>query len=151
MQLNYKTGKLPPNFLILGYLLLLIGCWRLFLADWIGIALVALALLILFIRSGIVIDTQQKRMKKYIGILGYKNGNWEDISSLIHLGIVKGKIFQSMYVASIKRSEERTVYKLLLVFPSNQVEILHGEKEEVAQTANEIAKVLNTVIVDKTV
>ncbi len=37
MILNYKTGKLPPNFYYLGIILFGTGIWRMVVLDWKGI------------------------------------------------------------------------------------------------------------------
>ena len=75
MILNYKTGKLPPNFIYLGIMLFVIGVWRMVVLDWKGILFFVISLLFLFIKSGIIIDTDNRRLKKYIGFLQLRKEN----------------------------------------------------------------------------
>ena len=118
MILNYKTGKLPPNFIYLGIMLFGIGIWRMVVLDWKGILFFIISLLFLFIKSGILIDTDNRRLKKYIGFFAIKKGEWESIKSIINLQIIKTKETQAMSVLSITRTETNDVYKLFLTLPN---------------------------------
>jgi len=138
MLINYKTGKLPPNFIYLGILLFGVSLWRMMVLDWKGILLFAISLLCLFIKSGIIIDTDNKRLKKYIGFFAIKKGEWEDIKQLTDLKIIKTKETQSMSVLSLSRTETNDVYKLILVLPNKTIELMSGEKGFITKAANEI-------------
>jgi len=67
MILNYKTGKLPFNFVALGIMLFAVSIWRMIVLDWKGILFLPIALLFLFLKSGLIIDTDSRRIKKYMG------------------------------------------------------------------------------------
>ncbi len=84
-MLNYKTGKLPPNFISLGILLFGFGVWRVVIQDWRGILFFLLSILLLIIKSGIIIDTDGKRIKKYFRFLAIRIGEWKNIKSAINL------------------------------------------------------------------
>ena len=60
MVLNYKTEKLPFSFIALGVLLFTVGLWKIVFLDWIGILFLLLSLFLVFIRSGIQIDSDKK-------------------------------------------------------------------------------------------
>ena len=122
MILNYKTGKLPPNFIYLGIMLLGVSLWRIILLDWKGILFFVISLLCLFIKSGIIIDTENKRLKKYTGFFAIRIGEWENIKSVVYLQIIKTIETQSMNVVSISRTETYDVYKLILVLPDRNIE-----------------------------
>ena len=139
MLINYKTGKLPPNFIYLGILLFGVSLWRMMVLDWKGILLFAISLLCLFIKSGIIIDTDNKRLKKYIGFFAIKKGEWEDIKQLTDLKIIKTKETQNMSVLSLSRTETNDVYKLILVLPNKTIELMSGEKDFITKAANEIS------------
>ena len=150
MALNYKTGKLPPNFISLGILLLAISIWRFILLDWKGILFFVISVLCLSIKSGFLIDTNNKQLKEYIGIFILKWGKWKDIHTLINLQIIKIKAKQSMNVLSINRIETKTLYKLNVVLPDKKIELLTGEKDYIIEISKEIAhslqiKVLNNI------
>ena len=148
MILNYKTGKLPLNFIFLGAFLLIIGVWRIIILDWVGIIIVIISLLLLFLRTGIMIDTKSRRLKKYVGFYTIKLGEWEDINLLKHLQIIKVKETQGMNVLSISRTASKVVYKLILVFPNKKNEIIKGEKDFIIKVAENISLELRTTIIN---
>jgi len=147
MILNYNTGKLPPNFIALGYISIGISTWRLIALDWKGIIFLIISILCLFIKSGIVIDTNTRRLKKYIGIFTIKKGKWQDISTLLNLKIIKTKASQSMNVLSINRIETTDLYKLIMVLSNKKIELMTGKKDYIINTANEISDSLQTTII----
>ncbi len=148
MILNYKTGKLPQNFIYLGVMLFGLGIWRMIVSDWKGILFFIISLLFLFLKSGILIDTDHKRLKKYTGIFAIRKGEWENIKSLVNLRIIKTRETQNMSVLSITRTETKTVYKLILVLPNKKVELMSGESDFIIKTANEISHELQTSIIN---
>ena len=150
MILNYKTGKLPPNFYYLGIMLFGTGIWRMVVLDWKGILFFIISLPLLFIRSGIVIDTDNRRLKKYIGFLAIKKGEWESIKSIINLQIIKTKETQVMSVLSITRTETNNVYKLFLTLPNRRIELMSGEKERILKRAEKIASSLQIPLNNRT-
>lgn len=142
-------GKLPPNFIALGYILLGVSVWRIIVLDWVGILFFLVSLLLLFIRSGIIIDTDNKSLKKYIGVFSLKRGKWEDISTLINLQIIKTKASQSMHVLSINRIETIDLYKLIMVLPGKKIELISGKKEDIIKISKEISHSLQTEVLNK--
>jgi len=150
MLLNYKTGKLPLNFLALGIMLLAVSIWRMVVSDWAGILFLLISLILLFLRSGILIDAENKKAKKYIGIFGLNKGKWEDIDSLVNLQINKTKERQTMSVLSVSRTESIEVFKVYLNLPDHKIELLSGKKEDVSRKAEDIASLLQTTIIDNT-
>ena len=149
MIINYKTGKLPQNFIYLGVMLFGIGIWRMIVLDWKGILFFIISLLCLFIKSGIMIDTDNKKLKKYIGFFIIKKGQWENIKSLINLQIIKTKATQSMGVLSISRTEAIVVYKLFLVLPDKSIELMSGEKDYIFNRAEQISNSLQTSVINR--
>lgn len=147
---NYTTGKLPANFIYLGILLLGISIWRMIVLDWTGIVLFIISLLCLLLRSGILIDSEHLRIKKYIGFLGINTGKWEVVESIVNLQVIKVKETQGMNVLSISRTEIREVYKLLLVLPGKSIELMTGDQNLIFKNGNEISSLLNTEIVNRT-
>ena len=141
-MLNYKIGKLPPNFIYLGYLLMLIGIWRIIVLDWVGILLLLFAVILVFLKSGIMIDTNKKRLKSYISVFSFIKGNWVDISLLKQLTVVKVKTSQNMHVLSISRTESKIVYKLMGVVANKKIELMTGNKDFVLKSAKEISEKL---------
>ena len=146
MILNYKTGNLPQNFIYLGIMLFVIGIWRMIVLDWNGILFFVLSLLFLFIKSGIIIDTDNRRLKKYIGFFAIKKGDWVSIKSTINLQIVKTREAQNMSVLSISRTETNDVYKLFLTLPNRNIELMSGEKDYILNKAEKISSSLQVSV-----
>ena len=151
MILNYKTGKLPFNFIILGIMLLFAGVWRMLVLDWIGILFFIIAVLFLFLNSGLIIDSDTRRIKKYTGLFLIKIGEWDDIKSILNLQIIKVKKTQSMHVLSIRRTETKEVYKLILILPDKHIELMAGEKAYIFNTSKEISDLLQTKVLSSNV
>jgi hypothetical protein len=118
----------------------------LFTFEWIGILFIAIAVLCLFIRSGVLIDTDNKMCKDYTGIFMIKFGKWVDISSVDHLEIKKSLNAQGMSVLSIGRRDTLTVYKLFLYLPTKKILLMVGKKEFVFKAGEEISGALQTTI-----
>lgn len=138
-RLNYRTDRLPPNFIFLGLFLLIIGVWRVLLLDWFGIVLLVISFLCLLIRWGILIDTNKKRLKKYIGFIGIKKGDWIDISTAKQLEVATRQETQNMGVASISRSATNVVYQLFMILPNENILLMKGKKDLVYKVAEEIS------------
>lgn len=150
MILNYKTGKLPPNFIYLGIMLLGIGIWRMVVLDWKGILFFIISLLFLFLKSGIIVDTDNRKIKKYIGFFAIKKGEWESIKSIINLQILKTKETQAMSVLSITRTETNDVYKLLMTLSNRNIELMSGEKDVIINRAEKISSSLQVPVKNNT-
>jgi len=114
MKLDYKTDRLPLNFITLGYMLLAIGIWRIIVFDWKGIFFLLLSIFLIFFKSGIIIDTDKKLLRTYNGIFFIKKGEWKNINQLTGLQILESKESQTMSVLSISRTETN------IVLPNNR-------------------------------
>jgi hypothetical protein len=147
--MNYKTGKLPLNFIYLGIMLLGISIWRMIVLDWTGIVFFVISFLYLFIKSGLIIDTDNKKLKKYIGFFIIKKGEWVNIKSLINLQIIKTKETQSMNVLSINRTETNDVFKLFMILPDRTIELMSGEKGSIIKKAEKISSSLQTTVINE--
>lgn len=150
MILQFTTGKLPPNFFILGILLVLIGILAVIMSEFEGLIAILLSVPLLFIRTGILVDTEKKRIKKYIGLFSFKNGKWESISQIQHLRIIRVQQSASMAVLSISRIDTSIVYKLILVMPTENMEILSGDGRFISEVADEISTEMNLEVKDVT-
>ena len=151
MILKYKTGNLPPNFIYLGVMLFGVSIWRMAVLDWKGLLIFVISLLCLFIKSGIIIDTDKRRLKRYIGFFAIRRGEWENIKSLINLQIIKTRETQVMSVLSISRTETDDVFKLIMVLPHKEIELLSGKNDFIIKAANEISLELQTSVLNMTI
>lgn len=150
MILEYKTGKLPFNFIALGYMLFAISAWRIAVFDWKGIVFLLLSVFLLFFRSGIIVETNTKRLKRYYGIFFIKKGEWENIEQATELRIARVRQGQMMSVLSISRTESYDTYKLYLRLPNRSIELMAGQKDDILSKASSIASALHTSIVNST-
>jgi len=97
-----------------------------------------------------MIDTDSRRLKKYIGFIAFKKGEWESIDSIINLQIVKTKERQTMSVLSITRTETSDVYKLLMTLSNRTIELMSGEKDFIINKAEKISSLLQLSLDNKT-
>ena len=146
---NFKTGRLPQNFIFLGVLLLAVSIWRIWLLDWIGGVFLVISCLCLFIKSGLLIDTDNKRLKRYIGIFTIRLGEWENISPIADLQIIQVKKMQRMHVLTINRLETKDVFKLILVWPDKKIELIAGEEDYINENSKFISLLLKTPVLNK--
>ena len=138
MILKYTTGKLPLNFFMLGVVLLALGALALIMSELIGFIFLAISIPLVFTRTGILIDTKKKRIRKYTGLFTYRLGKWESIANSKHLQIIRVQQSSGMAVLSISRNETNVVYKLLAVLPHENIELLVGDGRFIGEAANEI-------------
>jgi len=150
MTIKYITGKLPLNFFMLGVILFLIGILAIIMLKAEGIIAIILSIPLLFTRTGILIDTEKKQLKKYIGLFAYRTGKWQNIDNLTHLRIIRVRQTQGMAVLSISRNETNVVYKLIMVLPNENIEILSGENDFILLAANRISSKLGTKVLNTT-
>ena len=148
MMLRYKTGKLPFNFIALGVILLAVSIWRIMVLDWSGIPFLVVSIVLLFIESGVVIDPESRRVRRYIGLFTVTKGEWEDVSSLTNLQIIRSRESRTMNFISISRTETNDTYKLYIKLPNRSIELMSGKKEDIQSRAEEIASALKASVVN---
>jgi sulfite exporter TauE/SafE len=147
MKLNYKTERLPQNYIALGYLLIMAGVWISLLEDWKGILYMFAGVILVFVESGIIIDSAKRELKQYTGIFFLKKGRWQSIGQSTGLVVVKTQETQSMHVLSLSRSVTDDVYKLWLLMPEQNIELMTGARPKIMKRAEVIAKSLKTSLV----
>ncbi len=142
MILKYKTENLPLNFIFLGIMLLGVSIWRIIVLDPLGFLFLLMALLCLFINSGVIIDTQNLRIKNYTGIFFIKPGKWRNIDTYKGLQIIKESSVQRMHVLSISRAEQRDIYKIQFILKDKLIDVMSGNKKCITQAAKDISSAL---------
>lgn len=128
------------TFAILGIVILIIG-------DLVGAIAILIALPFLFTHSGIIIDTDNKQIKKYTGIFSIKQGVWLNIAQTEKLLIGKVRQNQGMAVLSIARNDISTVHKLYAIINGRRCEIISGDKIMVLEIAKLISECSNAEII----
>lgn len=150
MILKFTTGKLPPNFFMLGVILLLLGLLALIMSEPTGIIAITLSIPLLLIQTGTLIDIKKKQIKKFTGLLMIRLGKWESIAQIDHLRIIRVRQTSGMAVLSISRNETNIVYKLVAVLPNENIELLYGKGTFVGEAAYEISEALDIEVKDST-
>lgn len=139
MNLQYTKGKLPPNFLMLGVTLALLCVVGTYNNEPLSLTLLLIAIPLIFIRTGIIIDCENKRLKNYIGLFFFKLGKWESIEQIQQVEILRVKQSRNMSVLSISRTENNIIYKMLAVMPKQKIELLSGSNLFIEKEATKIA------------
>lgn len=153
-QFEERSGSLPPNFIVLGIMLILISIsgFFIFLSLWQILVSVILAVIggfLFFIREGLIIDFENKKMRFYWSIFSYKNGRWKSISDVKYLSLVRVKMQETFSVRACSSTFMEYKYKLNLICSNNQhSRILIGNFETLKDKALIIAKGLNVKIYD---
>ena len=144
--LKYATGHLPLHFRILGALLILIGAWRLMLADWSGLIPIVAGAAILFLQSHLVLDPIQKRYRSQIELLGLHFGTCQTTQSFTGLTITTITQSQTMSVRAASRVETDTHHQLIANTANGNISLLEGDSPTIEAAAQQIAQALSIPI-----
>lgn len=150
MLLDYKTGRLLPHLLALGFMLIPIGVWQIINLNLAGIVLLIAGLFLVSFRHGFMIDPFQMHLKFYSGMWGIKKGYWQDISTAECLHVITSSESQSMSVLSINRTSSQKTTKLFLILPNENVELMSGSRKKIIKVAQEVSATIKVQLVDKT-
>lgn len=148
--LKYSTGHLPLHFRILGALLILIGVWRLMLADWSGLIPIVAGAAILFLQSHLVFDLSQKKYRSQIELLGLHFGTWHPTQPFTGLTITTITQSQTMSVRAASRVETDTHHQLIANTANGNISLLDGDNPTIHAAAQHIAQALAIPITDLT-
>ncbi|TRX65812.1 hypothetical protein [uncultured Carboxylicivirga sp.] len=108
-------------------------------------------------KSGLEIETQENRMRRYISILGYVSGKWIEIPELDYVTIVRVKMTSKKYQASgaiyVQAPSSKVKYRVNLATKDRRnrvVKVLTSEKDEAISEALKIGEALNLNVLDST-
>lgn len=149
-RIEYRTSRLPINFRMLGYMLLALAIWRGIVMDWMGMVYLAISLFLIFFKTGVIIDAKALKIKQYVGLFLIKKGKWERIEHVSSIQLTKTKETQTMSVLSISRLETTDTYKLYIMMPDRNIELMQGDKVELVTKGNTLADLLKTAFKDST-
>lgn len=133
-----KTLNGPTIFL--GITFLFLGVVFIFQKSWIaGAGFTILATFLLFTSSGIIIDTEKKRIKPYYNLFGiYKHGTWESLDQYVGVTLVPMKKTQAVYSRSNRQTSSTEKYFEIFLVNKNKrpaVPIKKCKTPEVAQNS----------------
>ncbi len=145
MKMDITTGRLPMQFLIIGWVLIGVGIYQLILGDPIGIIFIPL-ILISFFKSGISIDFKRNRLKEYVGGRFLRIGKWKSIEGAQSLEIKKSSWSQEYNVSTISTVTTVSTSSLYLKLPDKKIMLLQAKKKRVLKKAEKIAALLHIPI-----
>lgn len=147
--LKYKTDRLPLHFIVLGYMLLAVGVWRIVVVDFRGILYLIFAFLFILFRSGVDVYADKKQIKLYNGFFFAKIGKYMDVKNAIGLELTYSSELQHQSVLTLTKTDSVEVCKLTINFPDNDLLLMAGEKEKIVKRANEISRALQIPLVNQ--
>jgi hypothetical protein len=147
--LKYQTEQLPLHFIMLGYMLLALGVWRIVVADWKGILYLIFSLVFIFFSSGIVINAETRQLKQYNGFFLIKWGKGMDISQALSLELVCSTETQRYSMLTLSKTESLEVFKLYMNMPDNDILLMAGKSDKIIERANEISNALQISLINK--
>lgn len=161
-QFNYKKRNLFSGPHLLGSLLVLAGVFAMISPLFfeggsslqrtvsIGSGAIVIGILIITSHSGTIIDYDQRRFKEYVAILGFKLGDWSELSD-----VKKIKLTSSSYLStntpngvSPTFSGKVMEYKILLYAdqPVPMLSFSYSKKDRALKQANQLALGLETAL-----
>ena len=137
------------NFLILGFLLIIVGGILIFQTQYIGILLVVLGLLIVTSKKGLKIDTKNKKIKYYKKISFKEFGEWTDINDIQYIALMRVNVTQQVNAITVPGNYTETQVKLSFITNNKKIiPIITDKKKKIIPIAEKIAKGFNIKIFD---
>jgi len=140
------------NFLMFGYLFVILGIISLLTGNLIGVAFLILGLLIVTLKKGIIVDTKNKQIIHYKTIaLFYTKKTFTDITNVKYIALVRVKLTQNMNVGSITGLTNYSEMQVKFNFIMNDRKIIPlyiERKKNVFPIAEKISKDLGVKVYD---
>jgi hypothetical protein len=134
----------------MGFLLLLLGVWRLTVIDYSGILFLFSGLILVLFHYGVQFDPDQKRYRHYKGIFSFIRGKWIDMNDVANLQIERIIQSQNMFVGPIGRTETEEVSRLIFNYPDGEyMQVASGEEDKILKLAKKISMAYNLDIINE--
>lgn len=147
-----KNNYFPPQFVILGYLLIGFGIYFLIRNDWVGFIMIPVGMVFSFLIINQKFDLENKKYMEYYAFLGLKFGKWKDIPAIEYVTVFIERSVQGKNVVSISSYHVEKNFKIDLII--SKTESISAGQEKDRSTAlkkgKEIAKALDTRLLDYT-
>ena len=143
MKINFRKGKLPQNFRALGYISFIGGIVAFFNIGIVASLISLFGLILISVRDGMIINTDELLLKEYISVLFVKFGKWRSIKDPSELQIFKSMESQTMSVLSITRQDVRETYNLFLITQQEEIALYNGEKNMAIEKGGMLSNALN--------
>lgn len=123
----------------------------------VGVFLTAITMGILLIRSGLEIDTERNKLRRYSKIFGYVIGKWENIPELDYVTVVRVKMTTKKFQASsdqyVQASSSNVKFRVNLATKNNKIRVIKVitcGMNEALNEALKIGKALDLDVLDYT-
>jgi len=147
IDIKIKTQFL--NFLILGFLLIIAGGTLIFQAQYIGILLVIIGLLIVTSKKGLKVDTKNRRIKYYSKFAFKEFGKWIEIKNIQYIALMRVTVTQQINAITVPGKYTDTQVKLSFVMDKKKIiPIITDRKKKIMPIAEKIAKGFNVKVFD---
>lgn len=148
-MIDNRIGKFfPPAIRTIGYISLVVGILLTLDTPLIGLGLALLGTTIVFLKSGVQIDPEKKRLKEYTGLFGLKIGKWKGMEEFTDISILQKRIV-STAISRANRpatTSDEIVYDVCLLNKTHRKQqVVHRltDKNESIEVACQLAKVLD--------
>ena len=147
-----KNNFFPPQFVILGYLLIGFGIYFLIRNDWVGFIMIPVGMAFSFLIINQKLDLENKKYREYYGFLGLKFGKWKDIPGIEYVTVFIERSVQGKNVVSISSYHVEKNFKIDLIISKTESISAGQEKDRAAalKKGKKIAKALDTRLLDYT-
>jgi len=137
------------NVLILGFFLIIIGFVLILQTRYYSLIFSLTGLLIVTFKKGILIDTENKRIKRYKKIAFKTIGKWENFSNIHYIALIRVNLTQKMNAVTIPGSFSDVQVKLNFVMNDKKIIPLYTDRRnKVMPISEKIAKGFNVDIFD---
>jgi len=137
------------NVLILGFFLIIIGFVLILQTRYYSLIFSLAGLLIVTFKKGILVDTENKRIKRYKKIAFKTTGKWEDFSNINYIALIRVNLTQKMNAVTIPGNFSDVQVKLNFVMNDKKIIPLYTDRRnKVIPLSEKIAKGFNVDIFD---
>ena len=146
--MNFKTDYFfPPMARYLGYIITLIGIIGIPKTGLTALAICIVGLGISFTRYGVLIDSEQNKLKEYLSVFWIKFGKWGSLKNYPYLTVLKVIEKHTMLSrANVEHTNKNLVCRITLLNENHYVKILLKQSKgeiEAEKQAEDIAQKLN--------
>jgi len=147
-----KNSYFPPQFVILGYLLIAIGIYFLIISNWIGIIMIPVGFIVAFLNINQDLDIKNMKYKEYFEFLGIKFGKWKDIPIIDYVTVFRERTIQGKNVVSISSHHTEENYKVeMIINRKEKISVAkYANKEKALEKGLELARALDCKLLDYT-
>jgi hypothetical protein len=148
-ELKIKLGGLPLPYVMMGYMLIVVGIVITPNYPYIMPVLIIIGIFLITLKERLLFNFDKKTMYKYSLLFFMKKGEYFDLSEASYISMIRVNITRQMNVLSITTSVNEAMIRSSIIFPDNKKMLLYRMKHEESMKFNKIiANKLNMKILD---